>query len=1043
MKQLSWFLSRRELLKLLPPSAATCVLAAPLSERLVQAAVAALAPPEAEGKKWVAKWVWCEGEPVPQNFYLYCRKVFGLQGEAAEANVDVTADSRYKLFVNGKFIGRGPIRCDQRWEYYDTYDIRPFLEQGENVISAIVHQYGAPSHSYTVGRGGFLLQGEVRERSGRSVRLDSDESWRVRPAVTWDRESPRTCVAVMWQEIYDARKEPVGWQRARFDDADWQHPVILGMPPVLPWENLVARDIPFLLEEERLPVAVVNSGVVDSAPLAVHLDIPKLLGRSDGQVAYLFAYLKSPVEQQMSLAVRGREGMPPMMTRIWLNGEGPAQVQGPPLGPTASAPVFKLHQGWNELLIKFGRFTPAWSWDLALGPSSGQSFTPIEWHTDTQGNASSGQAWIMGPYGQGGPAGPLGFQGPGPAFGTAFEPEKEILGHAPGTPVRVPGKIVVLDSGAMKNVALQMAMEARHPKSTDKLLHLEKLLKPGNEPALISTTGGNGDPYVTLDFGKEVAGFVRLRLNGVAGGVVDLGYCETLVDGHVDTLRDQWSFADRYVMRDGPQEWELFFWKGLRYLQLTFRNCSKPVELKAVNLLFTSYPVKYRGSFECSDALLTKIWDVGRWTLQLCMHDGYEDCPWREQGQWCGDAQVELQVNYVTFGDVALGTKCLRQIAQGQDEKGPLPAEYPADVMVYPKRQSVPGGGIPTFMAQWATMLLDHYRYTGDVKVVSELYPNLVRVMGYLGGFMTDDGLLKAVPGFPFLDWMPGIMGSPEESRAELTGLNCHYYRALLDAAELAGVVGDKTQQNEWVGKAEKLKGAINGRLWSEEHGVYAHSRNGGQLAPKLAVHDSVLAAYAGVAPPERVSQSFANLFEKPGPDVVQIGTPYFYFFYLRALRGAGRHQDALDVTRRSYGKMLDAGATTWWEQFGGYASLCHAWSSAPSSDLSREVLGMKVTGAGFKEFRVEPHPADLTWAKGVVPTPRGNVSINWKREGSRFELNVTVPMEALVELSVPAKSLEASRLTSKTKAQKREFTDGRARYWVRAPGTFRIEAQG
>ena len=211
----------------------------------------------------------------------------------------------------------------------------------------------------------------------------------------------------------------------------------------------------------------------------------------------------------------------------------------------------------------------------------------------------------------------------------------------------------------------------------------------------------------------------------MAGGIVDLGYCETLVDGHVDTLRDQWSFADRYIMRDGPQEWELFFWKGFRYLQLTFRNCPKPVELESVRLLFTSYPVKYRGSFECSDPLLTKIWEVGRWTLQLCMHDGYEDCPWREQGQWCGDAQVELHSNYVTFGDVALGTKFLRQIAQSQDENGALPAEYPAEVAVYPKRQSIVPG-IPTFMAQWVTMLLDHYRYTGDLKLVSELYPNLV-----------------------------------------------------------------------------------------------------------------------------------------------------------------------------------------------------------------------------------------------------------------------------------------------------------------------------
>jgi alpha-L-rhamnosidase len=1025
-----WYLNRRELLKLLPPSVAGCVFGPLVLEEIAKATQSPVAGLQVNGKKWVAKWIWCDGEPVPQNFYLYCRKLFTLNGEVAEGSVDVAADSRYKLFVNGKFVGRGPARSDQHWQYYDTYDLRPFLQRGENVVSAIVHQYGAPSHSYTLGRGGFLLQGELRESSGRSVRLDSDESWRVLPAPTWDRESSRICVAVMWQEIYDARKEPVGWQRPRFDDSSWQKPVILGTPPVLPWENLVARDIPFLHEAERLPATVINSGIVGAAPPGVHLDIPKLLGRSDGQVAYLFAYLKSPVAQPMEFAVRGRDGMPPVMTRVWLNGEGPAQIQGAPLGPTESTSHFNLRQGWNELLVKFGRFSPAWSWDLAFGPSPGQSFTPIEWHADSEGGALTGQALVLGPYGQ----------GPEP-FETPYEPEKNILGRAPGTPAHISGKITALDQGQMKNVALLIAMEERHPQSTDKLQHLERLSKSGNGPALISTTGGNGDPYVTLDFGMEVAGFVRMRLNGVAGGIVDLGYCEKLVDGHVDTLRDQWSFADRYIMRDGPQEWELFFWKGFRYLQLTFRNCPKPVELNSVTLLFTSYPVKYRGLFECSDPLLTRIWEVGRWTLQLCMHDGYEDCPWREQGQWCGDAQVELHSNYVTFGDVALGSKCIRQIAQSQNEDGGLAAEYPADTSVYPARHSVPSG-IPTFMAQWVNMLLDHYRYTGDMKFVSELYPNLVRVMRYLARFLDQDGLLSNVPGMAFLDWSPGLMSSPMENQAELTGMNCHYYRALLNAADLADLVGDKAQQYEWQGKADKLKQAINEHLWSETDGVYAHARSGGQLAPQLAVHDSVLAAYAGIASPERISRSFASLFDKPRQDVVQIGTPYFYFFYLRALRDSGRHQEALDAVRRSYGKMLDAGATTWWEQFGGYASLCHAWSSAPNSDLSTEVLGVKPTKAGFAEIRVEPFPADLVWAKGVVPTPRGDVSVNWKRSGSTFELNVAVPMQAVVQLSVPAKSLEMTRISSKTRSQKREFTNGRARYWVQGPGTFRIEVR-
>ena len=51
--------------------------------------------------------------------------------------------------------------------------------------------------------------------------------------------------------------------------------------------------------------------------------------------------------------------------------------------------------------------------------------------------------------------------------------------------------------------------------------------------------------------------------------------------------------------------------------------------------------------------------------------------------------------------------------------------------------------------------------------------------------------------------------------------------------------------------------------------------------------------------------------------------------------------------------------------------------------------------------------------------------------------------MQALVELSVPARSLEATHLTSKAKVQKAAFTDGRARYWVEGPGTFRVLAEG
>jgi len=537
-----------------------------------------------------------------------------------------------------------------------------------------------------------------------------------------------------------------------------------------------------------------------------------------------------------------------------------------------------------------------------------------------------------------------------------------------------------------------------------------------------------------------------LQLNGVAGGIVDLGYSEKLLDGHIDPLRGEfpWNFADRYIMRDGPQEWELFFWKGFRYLQLSFRQCPRAVEVQSVRLLFTSYPVQYRGAFESSDSLLNNIWKVGRWTLQLNMHDGYEDTPWREQSQWVGDAQVELLANYMAFGDVALATKYLRQIAQGQTREGALPAMYPGGLTVYPQRQSLSlQETIPTFMAQWVSTLRDHYRYTGERTLVSELYPNVVRLMGYFDRYLDAHGLLADVPGFVFLDWMPvpDLMKRLAQPRVELTGLNCHYYRALVDAAELALVVGDLTRRAEWLRKAETAKRSINERLWSEAKGAYIHGRIGDQAIDKLAVHDSVLAGYAGVAPPERIDRSLTMLLGPPSPDIVQIGSPYFYFFYLRALRRAERHQEALDVMRQAYGRMLASGATSWWEHLDGHASLSHAWSAAPTFDLPTQVLGVQPTEPAFTAFRVRPELADLHWAKGIVPTVHGDITVEWRRDAAAFQLRLNVPMAAGVELSVPAMSLEATQLTADKRAERSDFHAGRARYWVTGPGIFRVDS--
>ena len=56
----------------------------------------------------------------------------------------------------------------------------------------------------------------------------------------------------------------------------------------------------------------------------------------------------------------------------------------------------------------------------------------------------------------------------------------------------------------------------------------------------------------------------------------------------------------------------------------------------------------------------------------------------------------------------------------------------------------------------------------------------------------------------------------------------------------------------------------------------------------------------------------------------------------------------------------------------------------------------------GFKRARIEPRIGNLTWAKGVFPSVRGDIAVEWKRKGKTFELEVALPDGLDCELVVP-----------------------------------------
>ncbi len=164
--------------------------------------------------------------------------------------------------MNGRYVGRGPGPCDAEFQYYDSCDLGQFLRPGKNVIAALCYNYGVDAYSRPARPGGFLLQAEIEDSDGAPLVIATDETWRVKPADDWDFNSPRMAPGIGFQEVYDSRRKPVGWNVVGFDDSGWDRPEVIGEAAST---NLVPREIPALREWSVYPERVVECGWVQPA----------------------------------------------------------------------------------------------------------------------------------------------------------------------------------------------------------------------------------------------------------------------------------------------------------------------------------------------------------------------------------------------------------------------------------------------------------------------------------------------------------------------------------------------------------------------------------------------------------------------------------------------------------------------------------------------------------------------------------------------------------------------------------------------------------
>jgi alpha-L-rhamnosidase len=117
---------------------------------------------------------------------------------------------------------------------------------------------------------------------------------------------------------------------------------------------------------------------------------------------------------------------------------------------------------------------------------------------------------------------------------------------------------------------------------------------------------------------------------------------------------------------------------------------------------------------------------------------------------------------------------------------------------------------------------------------------------------------------------------------------------------------------------------------------------------------------------------------------------PFFQYVVHEAMVAAGR-ADLVVESCRLWQVFVDAGETTWPECWVG-GTRCHGWSSAPTADLVRHVLGITPAEPGYGSVRVAPSLGDLEWARATVPSPHGWITVEAHADG-RVLIDSPVPV--------------------------------------------------
>ncbi|MBO5360607.1 MAG: alpha-L-rhamnosidase N-terminal domain-containing protein [Clostridia bacterium] len=201
-----------------------------------------------EKTDWTAKWIWDKENLTKENTWMCFNKRIVIDKVPESLVADISADSKYWLYINGEtvvFEGSAKRGPEKNAGYYDSTDIAPYLNQGENTIAALVWYWdNETSYSYSgSGQGGFIF-----EAINEDISIVSDKSWKVKRNSAYVDSAlyPPNYRLPEYSIYFDARKDQPDWINAGYDVSSWENATEYAVGGEGAYGKLYPRGIPFL-----------------------------------------------------------------------------------------------------------------------------------------------------------------------------------------------------------------------------------------------------------------------------------------------------------------------------------------------------------------------------------------------------------------------------------------------------------------------------------------------------------------------------------------------------------------------------------------------------------------------------------------------------------------------------------------------------------------------------------------------------------------------------------------------------------------------------